>query len=719
MKKKFNVTGMHCASCQAAVERTVRKLNGVRSAEVNLLGASMTVDFDEALLSPADICAAVEDSGFGAEESDEPRPINSEAKKLGKRLLLSLAFLVPLMLLTTFHMLGMPLPAFITDKLGGWLQLALTVPVIVINRAFFIGGAKALLRRAPNMDTLISTGAAASFIFSTVMLMIGGDHLYFESAAMILTLITLGKYLEARSKRMTGSALEALSDMAPKTAFVIRDGCETELPASRIRLGDTVLLKPGMSAPVDGTVTEGSSYLDQSAVTGESDYVFKQAGDEIISASVNHGGFLRYEATRVGEDTSFSRIVRLVSEAAASKAPIQRIADKVAGVFVPVVMAIAAVTLIVWLIIGAGFEQALIRAVSVLVISCPCALGLAAPVAVMAGTGRGAQLSILFGSAEILERTGKIAAVALDKTGTVTNGTPTVTDVISLDGTDTLPIAAALEKLSEHPIAAAICARVSDTLPEVTDFVSFTGKGVAGTADGKRCLVGNAALMAENGIAVSSAHPEADKLAAQGKTVIYTAVGGALSMLIAVADTIRPSSADAVEKLMRDGIAVTMLTGDNATAANAVAKAAGIADVRAELLPEDKAAAISAMRSDGSVTAMVGDGINDAPALAKADIGISMGAGTDIALRSSDIVLLRDDLSDLPTAIRLSRAVIRNIRQNFFWAIFYNALCIPLAAGVYTPLLGRELSPALAAAAMSVSSLFVIGNALRLRFFKP
>ncbi|MBQ6553307.1 MAG: cadmium-translocating P-type ATPase [Clostridia bacterium] len=721
MTEKFNVTGMHCAACQAAVERAVKRLDGVSSADVNLLGASMVVEYDENALSEKDIRAAVKAAGYKAEKADgKPRPKNDEPKTLWRCFVLSLAFLIPLMAIMMLHMFGAKLPDFMTHKVVGWIQLALTVPVMVINRRFFIGGGKSLIHGTPNMDALIATGSAASFLYSLYSLLTGGEHYYFDSAAMILTLITLGKYLEARSKRVTGDALDALEDMAPKTAIVVRGGAETEIPADELRVGDVIALKPGMSAPVDGTVVEGSSYLDQSAVTGESEYVFKQAGDAIISASVNHGGYLRFRADKVGEDTSFSRIVKLVSEAAASKAPIQRLADKIAGVFVPVVMGIAALTFAIWMLVGGGFESALLHAVSVLVISCPCALGLAAPVAVMVGTGRGAQLSILYGSAEILERTGKITAVALDKTGTVTGGKPEVTDVINYGDGDPLPAAAALEKLSEHPIASAVCAYAEGLgLPEVSGFESFTGRGVSGVVEGARCLAGNAALMEENGVDISPAAEKAEALKAEGKTVIYFAADGALAALIAAADSIRPTSADAVAELKSEGIKVLMLTGDNPNTAAVIAAKAGIDDVRADLLPEDKEAALTALRESGEITAMAGDGINDAPALAKADIGISMGAGTDIALRSSDIVLLRDDLADLPTAIRLSRAVLRNIKQNFFWALFYNALCIPLAAGAYSSLLGWELSPVWAAAAMSVSSLFVVGNSLRLRFFKP
>lgn len=721
MTEKYNVTGMHCAACQAAVERAVKKLGGVSSVEVNLLGASMMVEYDESVLSSGEIRAAVKAAGYKADKADgKPLPKSDEAKKLGRCFLLSLIFLVPLMAIMILHMTGTKLPDFMTHKVVGWIQLALTVPIIVINNRFFISGGKSLFHGAPNMDTLIAVGSAASFLYSFYSLLTGGEHFYFDSAAMILTLITLGKYLEALSKRVTGDALDALEDMAPKTALAVRDGVENEIPASELRVGDIVALKPGMSAPVDGVVVEGSSYLDQSAVTGESEYVFKQAGDEIISASVNHGGYIRFEATKVGEDTSFSRIVKLVSEAAASKAPIQRLADKIAGIFVPVVMGIAALTFAIWMLGSGGFESALLHAVSVLVISCPCALGLAAPVAVMVGTGRGAQLSILYGSAEILERAGKITAVALDKTGTVTGGRPEVTDVIPFTDGDPLPAAAALEKLSEHPIASAVCAYAEGLgLPEVSGFESFTGKGVSGVVEGARCLAGNAALMEENGVDISPAAQKADALKAEGKTVIYFAADGALAALIAAADSIRPTSADAVAELKSEGIKVLMLTGDNPNTAAVIAAKAGIDDVRAGLLPEDKEAALTALRESGEMTAMAGDGINDAPALAKADIGISMGAGTDIALRSSDIVLLRDDLADLPTAIRLSRAVLRNIKQNFFWAFFYNALCIPLAAGAFSSLLGWELSPVWAAAAMSVSSLFVVGNSLRLRFFKP
>lgn len=719
MKKKFNVTGMHCASCQAAVERCTRKLNGVSAADVNLINGTMTVDFDENVIAPADICAAVEDAGFGAEEADdEPRRQNSEAAGIGRRFLCSLFFLIPLLYITTIHMLGAPLPSFLDGRINGIIQLALSLAIIVINNTFFVTGTRTLFHGSPNMDTLVAFGSAVSFIFSVYSLITGGPSLYFESSAMILTLITLGKYLEARSKRKTGNALESLENMAPKTAIAIRDGYEIVLPVSRLRQGEIIVLKPGMSAPADGVVTEGTSYLDQSVVTGESEYVFKQPGDEIISASINHTGSLKFRATRVGEETSFSKIVKLVSEASSSKAPIQRLADRIAGIFVPVVMALALITFAVWMIVEGNFEQALTHAVSVLVISCPCSLGLAAPVAVMAGTGRGAQLSILYGSAEILERTGKISHVALDKTGTVTFGRPEVTDVISYGDTDFAGPAAALENLSEHPIACAVCnyAGTGSTY-EVTGFESITGKGIKGTVNGTVYHIGNESMAEHCNADLSGCAADADRLKNEGKTVVYVCAGEKVEGLYAVADRIRPTSADAVIELKGMGIDVTMLTGDNGKTADVIAAAAGIENVRANLLPEDKQDILREIKESGGFTAMVGDGVNDAPSLATADIGISVGAGTDIAIQSSDIVLLRDDLKDLPTAIRLSRAVVRNIKENFFWALFYNALCIPLAAGVYTSLLGWEVSPVYAAAAMSVSSLFVVGNSLRLMLF--
>lgn len=720
MKKKFNVTGMHCASCQAAVERCTRKLNGVSSADVNLINGTMIVDYDESIISPADICTAVEDAGFGAEEADEePRRQNNEASVIGKRFLISLIFLIPLLYLTIFHMLGAPLPSFIDNKINGIIQLVLSLAVIIVNNTFFTTGTRTLFHGSPNMDTLVSLGAAASFLFSTYSLFTNGQNLYFESSAMILTLISLGKYLEAKSKRKTGNAIENLENMTPKTAIAIRDGYEIEIPVSRIRLGDIIVLKPGMSAPADGIVTEGTSYLDQSVITGESEYVLKQPGDEIISASINHNGSLKFKTTKIGEDTSFSKIVKLVTEASASKAPIQRLADKIAGIFVPVVILLAIITFTIWMFINGNFEQSLTHAISVLVISCPCSLGLAAPVAIMAGTGRGAQLSVLYSSAEILENARKISCVALDKTGTITYGKPQVTDVKSYTDKNIVSIAASLEADSEHPIASAICEYSNEIANnKASDFESITGKGISAKINGKKYCIGNESMMICANADISVCKSDADKLKAEGKTVVFVSEESSIIGLIAVADTIRPTSKEAVSELRGMGIDVLMLTGDNEKTANVIASAVGIADVNANLLPEDKQQILNNIRSDNKFTAMVGDGVNDAPSLASADIGISLGAGTDIAIQSSDIVLLRDDLKDLPTAIKLSKAVVRNIKENFFWALFYNVLCIPLAAGVYTSLLGWEISPVYAAAAMSVSSLFVVCNSLRLMLFQ-
>ena len=753
MKQKFDVTGMSCAACSAAVERAVNKLDGVDAAQVNLLANSMQVEYDAAAVTEADICAAVEKAGYGAspvvpagkaapaKAAPGEDPAEVELRSMKQRLAVSLAFLIPLMYVSMGHMMGLPLPAFFHGREGAvtfaLTQFLLVLPIMYVNRKFYVVGFKSLWHRSPNMDSLIALGSAAAVVYGLFALYrIGwglgtGDmelvdryrmDLYFESAGTILTLITLGKFLEARAKGRTGAAIRALMDLAPDTALVLRSGVETEIPAEEVAVGDTVVIKPGMRIPVDGTVLTGLSSVDESAVTGESIPAEKAPGARVIAASINRSGSFTFRAEKVGGDTTLAQIIALVQDAGATKAPIAKLADKVSGVFVPVVIAIALVSFGVWLALGQTMEFALARAISVLVISCPCALGLATPVAIMVGTGKGARLGILYKNAEALENAHKIDTVVLDKTGTITEGKPAVTDLLpapGVDKTELLRVAAALEKPSEHPLAEAILTAVGDMpLPEAERFEALPGRGVRAFVNGREHLAGNLRLMEEQGVDAAWAASEAERLAKEGKTPLYFAAEGKLLGLVAAADPVKPTSAAAIGELQAMGLKVIMLTGDNARTAEAIRAKLGIEQVVAEVLPQDKEAQVRALQQQGRRVAMVGDGINDAPALTRADVGVAIGAGTDVAIDSADVVLMRSDLWDLVNALRLSRATIRNIRENLFWAFFYNSIGIPVAAGALYGF-GLVLNPMLGAAAMSLSSVCVVSNALRLNFFKP
>ena len=751
--EQYNVTGMSCAACSARVEKAVSKVPGVTSCSVSLLTNSMGV---EGTASPTDIIAAVEEAGYGASEKGAPAAggkrqtslaaaedslRDKETPKMKKRLIASLCFLIPLMYFSMGHMMwNWPVPAFFEGNhvAMGLLQLLLTAAVMVINQKFFISGFKGLIHGAPNMDTLVALGAGASFVYSTYALFamtdaqVQGDmagamsymhEFYFESAAMILTLITVGKMLEARSKGKTTDALKSLMKLAPKTATVLRNGAETEVSVDQVRKGDIFVVRPGENIPVDGIVLEGSSAVNESALTGESIPVDKKPGDQVSAATVNHSGFIRCEATRVGEDTTLSQIIQMVSDAAATKAPIAKIADRVSGVFVPAVIAIAAITIIVWLIAGQTVGFALARGISVLVISCPCALGLATPVAIMVGNGMGAKNGIMFKTAVSLEETGKTQIVALDKTGTITSGEPKVTDMIPADGVtedELLAAAYALEKKSEHPLAHAILVRAKekgvDERLETEEFQAVPGNGLSGRLGEDWLAGGNLKFIGGNAEITDEIRKKAEELAEGGKTPLFFSRNGKLIGIIAVADVIKEDSPQAVRELQNMGIHVVMLTGDNERTAKAIGAQAGVDEVIAGVLPDGKESVIRSLKRKGKV-AMVGDGINDAPALTRADIGIAIGAGTDIAIDAADVVLMKSRLSDVPAAIRLSRATLRNIHENLFWAFFYNVIGIPLAAGVWIPLFGWQLNPMFGAAAMSLSSFCVVTNALRLNWF--
>ena len=734
MKQQFDVTGMSCAACSARVEKAVKAVAGVERCAVSLLTNSMAVEGD----APAEaIVEAVTAAGYGASpKGAEKKPVSpkktekSEVKTLLTRLICSLVLLLPLMYLTMGHgMWGWPVPKALAENAmaQGLTQLLLTTAVLVINQKFFKSGVRGLLHRAPNMDTLVSLGAAAAYGYSLAVLyrltampehMHMLHELYFESAAMILTLITLGKLLEARAKGKTTDALQSLLALSPKTATVVRDGKELSIPVEQVRAGDVFLVRPAQSIPVDGVVLEGSSAVNEAALTGESLPVDKAEGDTVSAATMNKSGFLKCRATRVGEDTTLSQIIKLMSDAAATKAPIAKLADRVSGVFVPVVMSIAAVTLIVWLLVGQSFGYALARGISVLVISCPCALGLATPVAIMVGSGMGAKRGILFKTAVSLETTGKVHTVVMDKTGTVTEGKPRVTDLLPAEGVTEerlLSTAFALEARSEHPLARAIVERAGDQTPAaVTDFAAAAGNGLSARLDGVELRGGKRAYMTA---AVPQAWEErALALAQEGKTPLYFSEGGRFLGLIAVADTLKPDTVDAVRELKRLGLHLVLLTGDNRRTAEAIARQAGIDEVVADVLPDGKEAVVRELQKNGRVC-MVGDGVNDAPALTRADVGLAIGAGTDVAIDAADVVLMNSRLSDVATAVRLSRATLRNIRENLFWAFFYNCLGIPLAAGAFVSLLGWEMNPMFGAAAMSLSSFCVVTNALRLNFF--
>lgn len=755
MNQKFNVTGMSCSACSAAVERNVKKLDGVKDVNVSLLTNSMTVEYDDGVTDNDEIIESVVDAGYNAEvfvhgkeeaSSDikASNPVEDEISSMKKRLIISFVFLIPLLYLAMGHMLKFPLPSIMHGTsnaiIFAFTQFLLVLPIVYVNRKYYEVGFKTLLHGAPNMDSLIAIGSAAAILYGIFAIYkigygLGAGNkdivmqysmdLYFESAGTILTLITLGKFLETRSKGKTSEAITKLMDLAPKTATVVRNGKEKEIAVSDVVVGDLILVKPGQSIPVDGVIVEGSSSVDQSALTGESIPVQKQVGDKAIAATINKSGFFKFKAEKVGSDTTLAKIIELVEDAASSKAPIAKLADKVSGVFVPIVICIAVISAVAWLIAGQSFEFALSIGIAVLVISCPCALGLATPVAIMVGTGKGAQNGILIKSAEALETAHTIDTVVLDKTGTVTEGKPKVTDIAAADGVDEkflIQIAASIEKLSEHPLADAIVQKAAEMdikLVKAYDFKSMMGRGIEASIDGKRYFAGNAALMDDMGIDTKKFKTVSENFAEDGKTPLYFADDKRFLGIIAAADTVKPTSKEAIDKFKSMGIDVVMLTGDNKRTAEAIRRQLGIDNVVAEVMPQDKESQVKKIQESGKKVAMIGDGINDAPALTRADVGIAIGAGTDIAIESADIVLMKSDLLDAVTAIKLSKATIKNIKENLFWAFFYNSIGIPLAAGVLYPVFGWKLNPMFAAAAMSMSSVCVVSNALRLNFFKP
>lgn len=743
--KQYNVTGMSCASCVARVEKAVNKVDGVTSCSVNLLTNSMSVDGD---VKSSDVISAVEKAGYGAslkgnsskenKSNDEPLK-DTETPKLKKRLFSSLVFLLLLMYISMGHMMwGFPLPSILANNhiAMGLIQLLLTGIIMVINQKFFVSGFKALIHRSPNMDTLVALGAGASFIYSVYALfamtnaqvnndmslvMKYMDEFYFESAGMILTLITLGKMLESYSKGKTTNAIKGLMNLAPKKATILVDNAEKVVPIEEVKIGDIFVVKPGENIPVDGVVIEGESAVNESALTGESIPVDKTVGDNVSGATVNQSGFIKCKATKVGEDTTLSQIIKMVSDASATKAPIAKVADKVSGVFVPIVISIAVVTIIVWLLCGATFGNALVRGISVLVISCPCALGLATPVAIMVGNGVGAKNGILFKNATSLETTGKVSYVLLDKTGTITNGTPVVTDIIPSENyteNDLLSYASSLESKSEHPLAKAVVQKAKDSninTIETKDFKSLTGNGVSAKINGKTVVGGSVKHISSIANIDENIIKQADDLATKGKTPLLFVMDNQLLGIIAVADVVKSDSPKAIKELQNMGIKVVMVTGDNEKTAQAIAKESVVDEVIAGVLPDGKEKVVTQYKEKGMV-AMVGDGINDAPALTRADIGIAIGAGTDVVIDSADIVLMKSKLTDVSGAIRLSRGTLRNIHENLFWAFIYNVIGIPLAAGVWIPIFGWTLSPMFGAAAMSLSSFCVVTNALRLNF---
>ena len=755
MKQKFDVTGMSCSACSAHVEKAVSRVPGVDQVQVNLLQNSMVVEYEDEATDTAAIIHAVEDAGYGASVKDAHEPAKKaendlqkrtaeEAKKMKHRLGWSIVFLIVLMYISMGHMLGWPLPSILLGHenmmIFALTQLFLTLPIMYLNRKYYENGFKSLFHGAPNMDTLVAMGSTAAFVYSVSRLYVMGYamgrgetdmahmaamNLYFESAAMILTLVTIGKYMESRSKNRTSDAITKLVDLAPKTALVVRNGRETEIPADQVQVGETVIVKPGQGIPVDGVILEGTGTVDESAITGESIPVEKKVGDRVTGATVNRAGYFQMKADRIGEDTTLSQIIRLVEEAGGSKAPIAKLADKVSGIFVPVVITIAVITIIVWLLSGATFSFALASGIAVLVISCPCALGLATPTAIMVGTGRGAEQGILIKSGESLETAHLVDTVVLDKTGTITEGHPAVAAVRMAPGVteaELLGLAASLEKASEHPLAEAIVRYAEEAGVEVsqaTEFAAEAGQGVSGMVSGRKVLAGNQKMMDAQKVTLDGMDAEAGKLSEEGRTVLYIAANQKLLGMIAVADPVKKTSAEAIREMEQMGLDVVMLTGDHEKTARAIQKQLGISRVIAQVLPQDKEREVRRLQEEGHKVAMVGDGINDAPALARADVGIAIGAGTDVAIESADIVLMKSDLLDAVTAVQLSRAVIRNIKENLFWAFCYNAIGIPLAAGVFYPLLNWQLSPMFGSAAMSFSSVFVVCNALRLKGFQP
>lgn len=748
MKQRFRVGGMSCAACSAHVEKSVSAVPGVSMVQVNLLAGSMTVEYDEAVCDAGKIIAAVVSGGYTAAVDDgkqQSAPAQSAQAdealgEMKKRIIVSAVFMIVLMYFSMGEMIGLPLPSYAAGMDGMFAlaltELVLTIPIVLINRKYYINGFKTLLHRAPTMDALIAVGSGAALVYGIYALVRIGTaptpeaahsfmhDLYFESAGMILTLVTLGKFFEARAKRKTGEAIAALMDLRPQTAEVIRGGQAIQLPIEQVQTGDLVVVRGGQSVPVDGVITEGSAFLDESAITGESMPVERHVGGTVIGATVSKSGYFVMRASRVGDDTTLSQIIRLVEEAGASKAPIAKLADKVAGVFVPVVMCIALVTAVIWLLAGETPSFALTRAISVLVISCPCALGLATPVAIMVGTGVGAKNGVLFQSAEALENLHNVTSAIMDKTGTVTEGRPVVTDVQTwgVETEELLSLALSLEKRSDHPLADAIVRYALEKGAKerrVTDFEMVEGQGIRAAVDGVPCMAGNQRMLLANGLALSRSMQElGEKLADAGKTPLFFAANRQVVGTFAVADVLKPTSRAAVRALESMGIEVTLLTGDNKKTAQTIASELGVREVIAEVLPQDKERIVREKQAAGRRVAMIGDGINDAPALARADVGIAIGAGTDVAISSADVVLMKSDLMDAVDAIRLSRQTIRNIRQNLFWAFFYNCIGIPIAAGALWVPFGIKLSPMIGAAAMSLSSVCVVSNALRLRFFK-
>ena len=768
-KETYDITGMSCAACSARIEKGISGMEGMQQCSVNLLKNSMTVSYDEAELDSGKIIHQVEDIGYGASlhqtqgskttgasgrgKNGATDAAAAAAKQMKQRLIVSLVFTIPLFYISMGHMAGWPLPPWLlgarNHMIFAFTQFLLVLPVLIAGGHYFKNGLKNLWHRSPNMDSLIALGSGAAFVYGIYaiykiawgfsiedmdMVETFGMNLYFESSAMILTLITLGKFMEARAKSKTSEAITKLMDLAPKTAKVLRNGQEEEISVDDVQNGDILVVRDGDTVPVDGKITEGFASVDESAITGESLPVDKQTGDPVTGGTINRTGYFQMEATAVGEHTTLSKIIQLVDDATSSKAPIAKLADRVSSVFVPVVITIALLAAILWLLAGQSFEFALSVAISVLVISCPCALGLATPTAIMVGTGRGAAKGILIKSAEALEITHSIDTVVLDKTGTVTQGKPVVTDVIALEAdgktagentqayTELLQLAFSLEKMSSHPLAEAIVKKAeacSAAFQEVSDYEMIPGQGIAGTIGKVRCLAGNRKLMETNRIDISVAAGLQEKLADEGKTPLYFAQGGKFLGVIAAADVVKPTSREAIARLQEMGMDVIMLTGDNARTAEAIKKQVGIKTVIADVLPQDKEEKVRQLQEQGHKVAMVGDGINDAPALARADVGIAIGAGTDVAIESADIVLMKSDLMDAASAVSLSRAVMRNIKQNLFWAFFYNAIGIPVAAGVLYPAFHILLNPMIGAAAMSFSSVSVVSNALRLRFFTP
>ncbi len=751
MKQRFKVSGMTCSACSAHVEKAVNALECVKTASVSLLTNSMQVEYQEGQENAAEVIRAVEKAGYGAaqEGTQDAKPMpqradtgRTEQQETKRRIIVSVIFLALLMVLSMGHMVGLPLPSFLngTENVIAFLmtQLLLTLPVVFINRKFFTVGFRRLLQGAPNMDSLIAVGAGAALAYGIAAIYAAGYGLghgnmelahrfmmevYFESAAMILTLVTLGKYFEARSAGKTSEAITKLMELAPPRAVVLRNGQETEISSDEVVVGDVLVVKPGAKIPVDGIVLEGHGVVDESAISGESVPVEKKAEDVVTGATVNVSGAFTMRASRVGGDTALAQIVRLVEDASASKAPVAKLADKISGVFVPIVIGIALLTFIVWMVTGHTFSFALSNAIAVLVISCPCALGLATPTAVMVAMGKGAENGILFKSAESLQLAREANAIVLDKTGTVTEGKPRVTDIIAADGDMDafLTIAAAAEQKSEHPLARAVMEKSSEkgfSLSECSEFQNEPGLGLRAVCGGETVLAGNRAWLEQNNVAVASWGEHGEQLAQQGKTPLYFAKDGAFLGIIAVADTVRPSSSEAISRMQKMGLEVIMLTGDNARTAEAIRQQTGISRAVAEVLPQDKEREIRLLKEQGKKVIMVGDGINDAPALMRADVGFAIGAGTDIAMESADVVLMKNDLRDVVTAIELSRAAMRNIKENLFWAFFYNCIGIPLAAGVFYPAFHVRLSPMIGAAAMSLSSVCVVSNALRLKFFR-